>query len=239
MSKLKPSLKRLIIIFGAILLLVAIYFAFIRVHIPHKPEKYGNVYSLLTEHDWDDHLSNTLSYTADGEYYYHYDGSPVDFSDLTPNYSFDEKYRSIKVFGDNFLFTSKQKITYIDRNYLVLTKPLPQTQSFMTYNPDLSDMFKYALEDNWIFVQLHSLGNGKATVAPYDYKEDDALTTLKTTLGFKCYIATSEDINKEVKELDRLSEDKAQNMIDSQSTAFIRFNARGKITQVVFFELEK
>ena len=239
MSKLKPSLKRLIIIFAAILLLVAVYFAFIRVHVVHKPESHGNVYSLLTEHSWDDHLSNTLTFTADGEYYYHYDGSPVDFSDLTPNYSFAEKNRSIKIFGDNFLLNSKKKITYIDRNYLVLTSPLPQTQSFMTYNPDLPDTFEYALEDNWIFVQLHSLGKGKTTVAPYNYEDGDTTTCLKTTLGVKCYIATSEDMGKEVKELEGLSNDKVQQLIDNHSTAFVRFNARGKITQVVFFKLEK
>lgn len=242
MSKSKTKKLGLLIASGIILLIVAIYFVFIRVHVPHKPEKHGSVYSLLTETYWEDNWSNTLSFSTDGKYYYHYDGSPVDASDLTPNYSFDEKNRSIRVYGDIFLFNFRQKITYIDPNYLVLTRPLPDTSAFMKYNPDLPDSFRYALEDNWIFVQVHKLEDGKITIAPYNHGETEEDSTryisqFKLKTNWKCYMATSEDYGKEIKELPLLSGDERKALIKEHSTALVRFTARGKISEIVFFDL--
>ncbi|MBQ2819925.1 MAG: hypothetical protein IJF14_06065 [Clostridia bacterium] len=244
MSKLKPKTRKLLIVLGVILAIIAIYMIFIRVHVFHKPGGHGDIYALLVEENWDNTWGDTMSFSEDGGYSaWDGGGSPVGTSDLTPNFTFDEKHRSVRIFGDFFLFNEMYKITYIDPNFLVTTAPLPYTSSYWTYNGDFPDSVQYALDENWIYVQVHKLDNGKITIAPYDHVDGNAETAkyisqIRLAPFWKCYSATADDLGKEAEELPLLSGDDRKALIKEHGTAFVKFNFRGKITDVVFIELE-
>lgn len=244
MNKLKPKTRRRLIVLGIILSIIAIYMIFIRVHVFHKPGGHGDIYALLVEENWRDADGNERSFNETGGYSaWDGGGSPVGGSDLTPNYTFDEKHRSVRIFGDFFLFNEMHKITYIDPNFLVTTAPLPYTDAYMRFIRGMPDSAEDALRDNWIYVQVHKLDNGKITIGPYDHVDGNTETAkyisqIKLAPNWKCYTATTDDLGKEAEELPLLSGDDRKALIKEHSTAFVKFNFRGKITDIVFIELE-